>query len=223
MTRRIAVSLAFAAAANLSAFASLPAKHLTPRAGTTTYPAPDATPPCNPFPGTGKGTAVEAQGAQSGHVVEVKALLSRDAVHPGETVKAAIVLQVQPGWHINNDAPDDPFMFGTSLTFAEDPLFEVVEILYPQGRRAKFSYSETELVVYEGQAVIGALLKVKDGAAPGPHPLAAALNYQACDNTSCKPPMELAFQVTVPVVAAGQPAKDINADVFAKLEFKKGK
>jgi thioredoxin:protein disulfide reductase len=135
-------------------------------------------------------------------VVQAKALISRDAVRPGETFKAAIVLKVQAGYHINDNAPMDEFM-----------------ILYPRGRQARFSYSEAELAVYEGEVVLGALLKAKGGLAAGPRVLRGALSYQACNNESCLPPKEVAFQADVAVSAAGA-AADLHPEIFGKMRFK---
>jgi len=160
--------------------------------------------------------AVAAQ--ENEQVVEVKSALSRDAVRPGETFKAAVILKVQAGYHINDNAPLDEFMFPTSVSIEDGPEFEVVEIYYPAGRRAKFSYSEAELVVYDGEAVLGVLLKAKDGLAPGARTLKAILSYQACDNTSCLPPKELAFEIAVPVAKTG--GADIHPEIFGKLRFK---
>ena len=151
-------------------------------------------------------------------VVEVKSALSRNAVRPGETFKAAVILKIQAGYHINDNAPLDEFLFPTSVSIEDNPEFEVVEIYYPAGRRAKFSYSEAELVVYDGEAVLGVLLKAKDGLAPGARTLKAILSYQACDNTSCLPPKELAFEIAVPVAKTG--GADIHPEIFGKLRFK---
>jgi thiol:disulfide interchange protein DsbD len=151
-------------------------------------------------------------------VVEVKSALARDAVRPGETFKAAVILKVQAGYHINDNAPLDEFMFPTSVSIEDGPEFEVVETCYPAGRRARYSYSETELVVYDGEAVLGVLLKAKDGLAPGAKILKAVLSYQACDNVSCLPPKELAFEIAVPVAKTG--GADIHPEIFGKLRFK---
>jgi thiol:disulfide interchange protein DsbD len=152
-------------------------------------------------------------------VVEVKSVLSRDAIRPGETFKAAVILKVQAGYHINDNAPLDEFMFPTSITVEDSPEFEVVEICYPTGRRARFSYSETELVVYDGQAVLGILLRAKDGLAPGARTIKANLSYQACDNSSCLPPKELPFTLSIPVAQTGGGA-DLHPEIFGKLRFK---
>jgi len=151
-------------------------------------------------------------------VVEVKSVLAKDALRPGETFKAAVILKVQAGYHINDNAPLDEFTFPTSVSIEDGPEFEVVEIYYPAGRRARFSYSEAELVVYDGETVLGVLLKAKDGLAPGAKILKAVLSYQACDNASCLPPKELAFKIAVPVAKTG--GTDIHPEIFGKLRFK---
>jgi thiol:disulfide interchange protein DsbD len=156
---------------------------------------------------------------EDAHVVEVRSLVSRNAVKPGETFQAAVLLKVQAGFHINDNAPLDEFMIPTVLTVADSPDFEVVEIYYPGGRRARFSYSEAELVVYEGEVVLGALLKAKGGIAAGPRLIKAALSYQACDQESCLPPKEIAFEIAVPV-SIDADCTDVHPEVFKKLRFK---
>jgi len=151
-------------------------------------------------------------------VVEVKSALAKDAVRPGETFKAAVILKVQAGYHINDNAPLDEFMIPTSLAIEDNPDFEVIEIYYPTGRRARFSYSEAELLVYDGETALGVLLKAKDGLAPGAKILKAILSYQACDNTSCLPPKELPFEISVLVAKTG--GADIHPEIFGKLRFK---
>ena len=155
---------------------------------------------------------------EDAHVVEVRSLVSRDAVKPGETFQAAVLLKVQAGFHINDNAPLDEFMIPTVLTVADSPDFEVVEIYYPGGRRARFSYSEAELVVYDGEVVLGALVKAKAGLAAGPRALKCALSYQACNDESCLPPKEISFEIAVPVAVSGAGA-DVHPEIFGKLRF----
>lgn len=152
-------------------------------------------------------------------VVEAKTFISRDAVRPGETFKAAVILKVQAGYHINDNAPLDEFLIPTALVIDENPDFEVLEISYPKGRRARFAYSEAELVVYEGEVILGALLKAKEGLGAGPRTVKGALSYQACNNESCLPPKELRFEIAVPVAASGAGA-DVHPEIFGKIRFR---
>ncbi len=161
-----------------------------------------------------------AQTKPEEQVVGVRTLLSRDAARPGDVIKAAIILKIQPGYHINDSAPLDEFLFPTTLTTEEPSWVDVLETYYPTGHRGRFAYSQTELVVYEGEAVFGMLLKVNAGTAPGTLTLKATLTYQACDSTSCLPPKELPFEIQVPVVAAAKEVRDINQEIIGKIPFK---
>jgi thiol:disulfide interchange protein DsbD len=161
-----------------------------------------------------------AVGQPTGQVVEVKTFLSRDGVRPGETFKAAIILKIQPGYHINNNSPNDEFLVPTALAFDDNSGVEVVEIYYPSGDRGRFAYSQAELTVYEGEATLGALLKAKSGLPAGPLKIKASLSYQACDNASCLPPKDLPFEISIPVVPAGKECRDLNPGLFAKIPFK---
>ena len=161
--------------------------------------------------------ALSAQ--EEAQVVEAKGLISRDAVRPGETFKTALILKVQAGYHINDNAPLDEFLIPTNLAIDANPDFEIVEISYPKGRHARFSYSEAELVVYEGEVVLGALIKAKDGLAAGARTLKGALSYQACNDESCLPPKELLFEIVVPIAAAGT-GTDVHREIFDKIRFK---
>jgi hypothetical protein len=110
-------------------------------------------------------------------------------------------------------------MIPTNIIISENPDFEIIEISYPRGRRARFSYSEVELVVYEGEVVIGALVKAKDGLAAGPRSLKGVLTYQACNDELCLPPKELAFEIAVPVSATGA-CIDTAPEIFDKIPFR---
>ncbi len=153
-------------------------------------------------------------------VIEIASVLSRDAVYPGTVAKAAVVLKIQPGYHINDNAPLDEFMFPTSLSFEDHPGLEILEIFFPPGHAGRFAYADNELIVYEGETYLGVLFKVRDGQTPGEYRLEGTLSYQACDNVSCLPPKEVSFEVPVTVVAADRPTKEQHPEIFSRLSFK---
>ena len=146
--------------------------------------------------------------------------MSRDAVRPGETFKHAVILEIQPGFHINDSAPLDEFLYPTALTLEAPAGVEVLEVAYPAGRRAKYDYSDVEVAVYEGRVVIGVLLKAAEGLAPGTVKLEGTLSYQACDDATCLPPAELGIEIAVPVVRASQKTIDTHPEVFEKIAFR---
>ena len=161
-----------------------------------------------------------ARGQSDEHVVKVEVRLSQDAARPGDVVRAAVVLKIRPGYHINDNAPLDEFLFATSLSVDDTPSARVLETYYPAGHRGRFAYSESELVVYEGETVLGVLIKIKDEVAPGRLALKAGLGYQACDSMSCLPPTELPFEISIPVVAAGAETHEQNVEIFRRIPFK---
>jgi DsbC/DsbD-like thiol-disulfide interchange protein len=153
-------------------------------------------------------------------VVSGRAVLSKSAVHPGEAVKIAVVLKIEKGWHINSDNPGDEFMFPSSIAFEEATEFSIQAVVFPKPKEAKFEYSDFELRVYEDEAVIGALIQIAGDLKPGSFKLSGAFKYQACDNKSCIMPQDLPFEIPVEVVAAGVETKDVEPELFAKIEFK---
>ncbi len=157
---------------------------------------------------------------ESEDVVGVTTLLSQDGVHPGKTVKTAVVLQIKPGYHINDNAPVDEFAFPTSLEFDDHPGLEVLEIVFPPGRAERFAYADDELIVYEGETVVGALLLVKPGQAPGKLSLKGTLSYQACDSVSCLPPKDVPFEIPVTVFPDDRKTTELHSGTFSKIAFK---
>lgn len=169
--------------------------------------------------GAGQWACLAGQEARD--IVSVKSVLSRDAVRPGETFKAAVIVDIRPGFHINDSAPLDEFLFPTALAFEEAHGFEVLETFYPAGRRAKYDYSEFEVAVYEGRVVLGVLLKASDGLPPGTVKLQGTLSYQACDDAICLPPTEIALEIAVPVARGSQKTVELHPEIFEKIAFQR--
>jgi hypothetical protein len=64
-------------------------------------------------------------------VVSVRTLLSRDGVHPGDVFKAAFIVKIRPGYHVNDNAPLDQFLVPTSLSIDDCSSLEVLELAIP--------------------------------------------------------------------------------------------
>jgi len=153
-------------------------------------------------------------------ISSVGSVISRDAVRPGETFKAAVILEIKKGYHINDSAPLDEFLYPTSLAFEGSAGIEVLEVVYPAGRRAKYDYSDVEVAVYEGRVVLGALLKAAEGLTPGTVKLEGTLSYQACDDATCLPPAEIGFELVVPIARASQKTVETYPEIFEKIAFR---
>lgn len=154
-------------------------------------------------------------------VVKVETFISKDGIHPGETFKVAFLVKISQNWHINAHELADEFLFPTSLTVEEDKSIKAMKYYYPEPKSGKFDYSESELLVYDGGVILGALVKIGDDVELGEQKLKAKFKYQACDNTSCLPPKTLNFEITFLVVNPSQETKKIHQEIFSKLDFEK--
>ena len=152
-------------------------------------------------------------------ITEMKMFLARDAVHPGETFKAAIRLSIGPDWHINANPVNDDFLIPTTLEFRADRNFRVVNTFYPPPLPARFEFSDSEVFVYAENALIGVLFKAGDKVLPGTYKLKGALSYQACNDSFCLPPETLSVEFEVKVVDFETLTGAVNADVFSRIRF----
>ncbi len=147
-------------------------------------------------------------------VLSVDAFLSVDKIRPGDKFKIGVEFTLHGKWHINSHVPSEEFLIPTAVTFTEAKDVQFGEPAYPAGESRKFAFSETPLSVYEGTSVIWADVQAED-LQTGELLLSGKLNYQACNDMSCLAPTGQAFQIAVPVVAAGTNISQINQDKFA--------
>ena len=154
-------------------------------------------------------------------VTEMKTFLAKDAMHPGETFKTALLLSIGPDWHINANPVNDDFLIPTTLEFREDGNFKTVNAIYPPPLPARFEFSESEVFVYAESALIGVLIKVGNKVLPGIYTLKGALTYQACNDSSCLPPETVSVEFKVKVVDFETPTGEVNAEIFSRIRFDK--
>lgn len=169
----------------------------------------------------GQAFSQSQAGKEEIKVLEIKTFLSKTAVHPGGAFKVALLLKINPGWHINGHELADEFLFPTSLSFEETDSFKVVDYFYSKPTPGKFEYSEVELLVYEGEAVIAALVKSAKDLKLGQYKLKGEYKYQACDSRSCLMPRTVDLEIPFEVVDHSQETKEINPEIFSKIEFEK--
>lgn len=149
-------------------------------------------------------------------VVKATLLLGSDAVHPGSAAEVAVVAQVAPGYHINDHHPSLDYLIPTELVFNPSKEFSPGQVVYPPGAPEKFIFSERPLSVYAGQFIIRAGLRAARGLAPGNYLLRAKLDYQACNDHACLPPVNLPLTLKIRVAPPEAPLRRTNADVFRK-------
>ncbi|MCS7224344.1 MAG: thioredoxin family protein [Armatimonadetes bacterium] len=149
--------------------------------------------------------------------VSGKLAIDRDRVVPGDRFRVALVATIKEGYHIQSHQPPEGFV-ATELTLKGPKGFQVSKVFYPKAEKKKLL--GTELPLYEGEVLFGALVSVDEGVAPGDYRIEAELTYQACDDTTCFPPTRWKGSLPVKVVAKGTAVSLINEDLFKRVEIK---
>ena len=102
------------------------------------------------------------------------------------------------GYHINANPASDSYLKATEVIAQPAEGVTIGYVKYPDPLKKKFSFSDKQLAVYEGEVPIKVLTKADKNAAEGPRKIAAKLNVQACDDQVCYAPGTL--ELTIPVL-----------------------
>lgn len=160
-------------------------------------------------------TPVCAQSLPS--VVSGRMLLATNSVHPGTTVKVAVVAHVKPGFHINAHKPSLDYLIPTKVIFNNPPDFKIEKVVYPQGKMKKFVFLDSPISVYEGEVLLGAVLQIGRSVKPGVYPIKGKFAYQACNDHACLPPTSAPLEIHVHVVPSTVPIKATNTEIFKRI------
>ena len=106
----------------------------------------------------------------------------------GESSEVLVPIKIANGYHVNANPPSFPYLKATELEVPAANGISVEFITYPDPLKKTFAFAETPLAVYEGEALVKAMLKADKSAQPGKHNLSAKLRVQACDDKVCYAP-----------------------------------
>jgi thiol:disulfide interchange protein DsbD len=130
--------------------------------------------------------------------VTVTASASKKDFMVSEPVKINVKASIQEGYHINANKISDEDLIPTTISVESSDL-KLSKTSWPSAKKYKFSFSETEMDVYEGSITIGLTLKAGKDLKPGKYEVSGAVNYQACNDRACFPPKNAEFSVTVTI------------------------
>jgi cytochrome c biogenesis protein CcdA len=153
-----------------------------------------------------------------------EALLERNAVHPGTTVRGVLRVPLPDGLHLQSDAPREEGLIPTTLTFAPPDGVEVPEIVFPASVDLPLPGYSLPLAVFEHELVLGVSFAIDPSRAPARLVVPARLNYQACDDLRCFRPQDLdvAWQFDVVAGTASLPSAELE-NLLAGVRFGSGK
>lgn len=146
--------------------------------------------------------------------ISINGFLSLDKVPRGRTVQAAVVIEIPHGYHVNSNRPGNKFSVATVLKIEAPGGVRVGPVSYPRAQVRKFSFSEDQIAVYEGRAVLRFNITVPARFQPGVTQLRARLKYQSCTDEVCFPPATREINLPITVVGANESSRSINGQIF---------
>jgi len=152
-------------------------------------------------------------------VVSARILLATHAVHPGTTVRIAVVAHIDSGYHINDHKPSLDYLIPTNVVFEDSSSLKVEKVSYPRGKLTKFVFLDSPISVYEGEIRLGAALKVSPSLKTGAYPLRGKLTYQACNDHACLPPTSVPLEGLVHVATSPALLHPADSAVSKEKQF----
>ncbi len=167
--------------------------------------------------------------------IHVRAAWSADRAVPGAALTLAIVVDIDPGFHINPDpaqvkAVGDFVPYPTSVRVVDaSEALTLESARFPKPHPVKVEYADGELLSFSGHTVFYVPMRVAKDAGAGPNATAGSstgaaplqvtleVEYQACDDKNCLLPQVAKLEESIPLAAAGETARPINEELFAGL------
>jgi hypothetical protein len=125
----------------------------------------------------------------------VKITTTSKVIHQKEwnEINIHFILDIKKSWHINSNKPEDPSLTATVLKIDKSKEYAVQKISYPPASFVKLQFSESELALYEEQAVIKVVLITGKNFDSKKLLLKGSLQYQPCNDQTCLFPVNKPF------------------------------
>ena len=139
-------------------------------------------------------------------VVKAKVTMAPGAARPDSVVKATVVAEVLPGYHINDHHPTLDYLIPTEVKLDPNKAVTRNDITYPKGEPRKFAFSDTPLSVYEGTVRVDVAFQLDPKVPPGDYEVKGKFAYQACNDHACLPPASVPISFPLKVARRGASA-----------------
>ncbi len=148
-------------------------------------------------------------------VASPKTYVSLQPIPRGSTFEIGVVVGIMPGFHMNAHKVSEDYLIPTNLTAKPPAGIKEVQALYPGGTSLKLSFSDTPLSVYTKQFTVRAKFSVAANAALGKMSVPFTLQYQACNDSACLPPVRIPVIAKIDIAQAGTKAHAMSPDIFS--------
>ncbi len=162
--------------------------------------------------------STKAQFGLENDLVKVGLFSSFDKVQKNSEIKIAIKLNIDEGWHVNSNVPNEEFLIATEIIIDSGKI-EIETIQYPKAKDVTFSFSEVPVSVFDGEIYVGAIIKVPNSAQLGKLEIPIRVTYQACNDATCMAPSDIDTVLTLEVVDNTTPISEINSEIFSEIKI----
>ena len=164
-------------------------------------------------------SGLAASGLAQPPTVLIDPVNETDAVHAGTTARVGLDVVLDPGYHVNSEAPLDDLLIPTVLRLDPPEGFTLEGVAFPEAILLDQVGVDEPLAVFEEEFTIGAALRVDAALAPGDYTVPGTLRYQACNDRMCFNPTNAPVEFALTVAPDSQPVATVRADLFAGLEM----
>jgi hypothetical protein len=148
--------------------------------------------------------------------VKATSYVSLDRVPRGKDFQIAVAVSIKDGFHMNSHKPTDAYLIATTLTPTLPAGVMLDDTVYPAGHLEKFSFSPNQpLDVYTAGVTLRLKLTAQASAAVGHAMIPMVLRYQACNQTTCLPPVKVPVSVDVQIADAGAASHAVHPEIFS--------
>jgi len=151
--------------------------------------------------------------------VKIEVFSSLEKVYKNSEVKFAIKADVDEGWHINSNKPNEDFLIPSGIELLTDVGFEIISTKYPEAKELEFGFSDKPVSVFEGEFLIGAIIRVPSDIEFGDYELTIKFGYQACNDMTCMPPNTVEQKIQISVVDIGTASIEQNSEIFSQMDL----
>jgi hypothetical protein len=138
--------------------------------------------------------------------LRVTIAISANHAAPGQEIGLRADFMLAPGWHVYG-SPLPVTYKSTTLAFDESTIAKSV-IEFPRAEKVTFESLNETLPVYTGSFAAKGALLLKSQLKPGEQQIKGVLGFQECNDSICKIPQTVNFEIPFRIDPLAAPAKE---------------
>jgi len=155
--------------------------------------------------------------AQAGNI-GINGFFSVDPAQQGSSFRAAIVMNIPDGMHVNANRPLGKYAVPTVVKVDAPKGLKITPVAYPPGQVRTFRFGEgspeERLAVYERRAIVRFNVNVPANYELGVARVRVNVRFQSCNDEVCFPPATRELVLPIAIVGRDTPVNQINSQYF---------